>query len=142
MDYAIVEGGSIATLNASNTEINLSGIGMVRLEVSQTGNNNYNSASQSIAFEVIDGTITSLTLDQNVGLALYPNPASSILKVNHNVSSGIKSWQIVDGAGNTVSTGQKPFNGSIEVNELSEGLYFIKLDFAEFQETKRFIIMR
>ena len=96
LTYSISQGASIATLNGDNTEITLSGTGTVTLEVSQSGNTNYNTATTvSESFNVADSRKTDQTITFNsISEQVYGDDltlgatASSNLTVSYALTSG------------------------------------------------------
>lgn len=55
---------------------------------------------------------------------VYPNPASSVLRIDN---AGSLSYSIIDLTGRVIDNGGLAKGGKIDVSQLSEGTYFIKL---------------
>lgn len=116
--YTLAEGASIASI--SGTEVTLSGTGLVTIEATQMGTNNYNSApALQQSFEVID----SRKQDQTITLSTVSNVTygDAPITLSATASSGLNViYTYVDGpatlAGNVVMiTGAGTVN--IEVSQ-------------------------
>lgn len=111
---------------ASNTdnEITLSGeMGEVTVTVSQSGNQNYESSENSTTFQVT----RVLSTHGRELYTFYPNPVRNILTITGQVDA-VSLYSI---SGNLIKKGQL---SSIDMSELSNGLYFlsIRVDGKEF----------
>lgn len=88
-------------------------------------------------------TITSIekvTINKS-GLNLYPNPASTILQIN--VKEPIDEIQIFDMKGALVKTIQpRSIIATINVSDLNDGIYFLKVLTTEGMESEKFMIVR
>ena len=79
---------------------------------------------------------------------LYPNPASEFVYLNFNsVSEGPVNIQIVNSIGQLVK--QRPVNASkgqnqfkIHVNDISPGIYIVRINKGDLNITKKFVIAR
>lgn len=73
---------------------------------------------------------------------IYPNPASKTLQVHNNTAGENLDYTLFNASGQVISFGQASLNFSIDVNELPNGLYFLKLNnpSQHRQETFKFII--
>ncbi len=61
-------------------------------------------------------------------VSIYPNPASSIITISNNNSSQLK-YEFYSVTGQQIKAGNLPFSeNSISVNELSEGVYFLRIE--------------
>lgn len=94
-------------------------------------------------FNVAGGNFTSFnSLELNSSLLLAPNPAKTDLLVNFSNSQNLKTeFTITDVLGKTVSKHELNEGNSIviPVNELSNGIYFIKIQQGKNSITKKFI---
>jgi hypothetical protein len=70
-------------------------------------------------------------------LKTYPNPASHSLRIDHKLSSSFKA-QLIDLLGKTYNT--KIENGKINVEDLQDGIYILKLSQGSDIFTKRIIV--
>ncbi|MBO7481082.1 MAG: T9SS type A sorting domain-containing protein [Bacteroidales bacterium] len=107
-----------------------------------------------IVFELGDGTTTSLqisaikkmTLTYNApdptdvdefagGDGLYPNPVSDVLYFNFNVGADVV-MQIYSATGQLVKEENLSSDGAVDVSNLSEGLYIVKIDGKTYKFSK------
>ena len=70
--------------------------------------------------------VRSLSFDGNAS-SIYPNPASDFLMFNASLSKTVKSVEIINANGNTVHKGTSVPASGINVSQLPEGLYLIKI---------------
>lgn len=77
----------------------------------------------------------------NLGINLYPNPTNSFLNIELNNSETNLSFQIFDILGKQVLNrmGNSQDLSKIDVSNLEDGLYLIKIATKNKSETKRFI---
>jgi hypothetical protein len=71
--------------------------------------------------------------------SMYPNPVSSLLQISSE--SKVSDYQIISSGGNVIKTGQTS-NNTIDVNDLSSGLYFVKIHLENGQEHTQKIIKK
>ncbi len=96
---------------------------------------------------IVRKTVTSnLSINENKfyenQIKIYPNPATDILKINlgnNNLDSEVQSIAIYDLKGNLVYKTAK-FESSLDIKNLSEGNYFIKIQFTNSVVTKNLLI--
>jgi hypothetical protein len=70
--------------------------------------------------------VRSLSFDGNAS-SIYPNPTSDFLMFNASLSKTVKSVEIINANGNTVHKGTSVPASGINVSQLPEGLYLIKI---------------
>lgn len=70
--------------------------------------------------------VRSLSFDGNTS-SIYPNPTSDFLMFNASLSKTVKSVEIINANGNTVYKGTSVPSSGINVSQLPEGLYLIKI---------------
>lgn len=89
---------------------------------------------------VIDNFVVSATTDiaENINnaISIYPNPATSILNVNAN---GYNEVQIINMLGQVVYNTTMNDNAQINVRNLNDGVYFVRLNGANGTTTQKFI---
>lgn len=89
---------------------------------------------------VIDNFVVSATTDiaENINnaISIYPNPATSILNVNAN---GYNEVQIINMLGQVVYNTTMNDNAQINVRNLNDGVYFVRLNGANGITTQKFI---
>lgn len=73
-----------------------------------------------------------------VNVALYPNPAASVLNLQFSDSADFSNYTILDITGKTLLKGNLTGN-AINVSALAEGPYILKLEGGNQQVTKKFI---
>ncbi len=107
-----------------------------------------------IVFELGDGSTTSLQtsaikkmtltynqgdltdVDENSGTdGIYPNPVSDMLYFNFNVGSEV-TMQIYSATGQLVKEENLSSDGAIDVSDLNEGLYIVKIDGKTYKFSK------
>ena len=107
-----------------------------------------------IVFELGDGTTTSLQMSAIKKMTLtyndpdftevdevtgkdgfYPNPVSDVLYFNFNVGSEV-IMQIYSATGQLVKEENLSSDGAIDVSDLSEGLYIVKIDGKTYKFSK------
>jgi hypothetical protein len=76
---------------------------------------------------------------ENTSVSVYPNPVSNVLQISS--SSTALDYQIVSMNGMVVQIG-KANNNSIDVSDLSNGFYFVKIYFENGQEHQQKIIKK
>jgi hypothetical protein len=72
--------------------------------------------------------------------SVFPNPASSSFKVNY--TGNLLSFEITDMLGNSVKTEVIKNSEEIDISNLNEGIYFVRLKTAEGTLTKKISIVR
>ena len=109
---------------------------------------------ESVVFKLGDGTTTSfamtdvkkMTLTYNEpGLqdieelsaneGFYPNPVSDMLYFNFNVGEDV-TMQIYSATGQLVKEANLSSDGAIDVSDLNEGLYIVKIDGKTYKFSK------
>ncbi len=109
---------------------------------------------ESVVFKLGDGTTTSfamtdvkkMTLAYNEpGLqdieelsaneGLYPNPVSDMLYFNFNVGADV-TMQIYSATGQLVKEANLSSDGAVDVSDLGEGLYIVKIDGKTYKFSK------
>jgi Starch-binding module 26/Secretion system C-terminal sorting domain/Glycosyl hydrolase family 57/Fn3 associated/Chitobiase/beta-hexosaminidase C-terminal domain len=76
---------------------------------------------------------------ENDFIMIYPNPVSSILKINSNVP--VNSYSIISAQGKVMQEA-KSSSSAIDMSSLSSGMYFITIRLENGQETMQKIIKR
>ena len=79
------------------------------------------------------------TINENdlVQLAIYPNPAKNEIKVSN--LTGEFNYEIVSMAGQTLAAGKSTSNQTIATEDLSNGVYFIKIQQNNATQTIKFV---
>jgi endonuclease I len=118
-----------------------------RNEVIYSYQNNRNPFIDHPEFLILVYDPTNAVNDRYVGsFSVYPNPANDLVHLRINeLPTSTASVVIRDLMGNEVYSGNEGFHGSeasIEVSELSEGLYFISLGFSDKHYTNKLVINR
>ena len=132
--YAFSNCTSLTTVSVNlDTPINIASQVFYNLDLSQmvlnvpTGSESaYNSASVWQDFGSINGTLGSKTYESPLKLAVYPNPTSNNISI-----SGIKQpidYIIYNVVGEYVLKGVVSKNDTIKIENLTNGLYFLKLE--------------
>ena len=74
--------------------------------------------------------------NENNAISIYPNPATSILNVNAN---GYNTVEIINMLGQVVYNTTMNDNAQINVRNLNDGVYFVRLNGANGTTTQKFI---
>ncbi|MGL5891603.1 MAG: T9SS type A sorting domain-containing protein, partial [Bacteroidia bacterium] len=74
-------------------------------------------------------------------IGLYPNPASTVLFINYEVTAANASWMITDVTGRIVTTGIMTAGNSsvIEIGTLAAGLYTLRITEGQTVSSARFV---
>ena len=88
--------------------------------------------------------LDDITIDGTIGIAenttstfsIYPNPATTVLNVN---AEGYNTLEIVNLLGQTVYTANATSNMQINVSNLNNGVYFVRMNGENGTATQRFI---
>ncbi|MEZ5173189.1 MAG: T9SS type A sorting domain-containing protein [Bacteroidia bacterium] len=91
---------------------------------------------QLATFSANNDGITGTSPNSESGFALYPNPAKTRLFIKG--LEGVESYEILDIAGKSVSSGSTASNSAIDISGLSSGLYFLRCN----SGNSRFIVSR
>lgn len=109
---------------------------------------------ENIVFKLGDGTTTSFAMNDVKKMTLtynepdpteveefasenglYPNPVSDMLYFNFNVGSEV-TMQIFSATGQLVKEENLSFDGAVDVSDLNEGLYIVKIDGKTYKFSK------
>lgn len=109
---------------------------------------------ENVVFKLGDGTTTSFAMTDVKKMTLaynepglqdieelsanegfYPNPVSDMLYFNFNVGSEV-IMQIYSATGQLVKEENLSFDGAVDVSDLSEGLYIVKIDGKTYKFSK------
>jgi hypothetical protein len=85
--------------------------------------------------------ITAVNKPENGNLKLYPNPASSILNLDYRPSSESFIIEVYDVRGQLIirMENNSAINQSINISDLSKGLYLLKVSDGKSVQSQRFI---
>ena len=116
---AIDFGADIPPANGYSLTPDFSYIHPTNFETRTTSNNLIDAGAYE--YEVM----VSIFESQNVNLLVYPNPVSAVLNIDFE-GAQIKNIQIIDSFGGLVLTNAN--SNSLNLSNLSSGLYFLKID--------------
>lgn len=88
--------------------------------------------------------VTNIVQIENAQVSIAPNPSSTslrILSTDPSIYAKITQVSIYDLNGR-VSYFSKQFNGEIDISKLGSGHYFLQIDFAGTQVTKKIIVQK
>lgn len=112
---------NVATI--TNNIVSIIGVGTTTITASQTGNNNYNAAS-NVTQSLTVTTTASVDNFKKFGLVLYPNPISDNFTIKTQLH--IKKIEIYNIIGKKVKEYTKQKN-NYSIQELPEGIYLIQI---------------
>ena len=131
--------GTEATITATGLATNATLYVRYNPDSEGTHNGVVNLASGTAnATITLNGTAESDGIEENASrtIAIYPNPASTILNVE---AEGYDNLQIVNMVGQVVYSANVTGRMQISVSGLSSGVYFVRLNNAEGTATQKFI---
>lgn len=161
--------GSEAAYTIQNNVLTLSWFSMYGMDVDAGGqllsiSARVNGSLESTSFDVLPGSefgdvsgekIEAITLlipaitDAKATVAAYPNPANNNTTLSYSVpKSGLISIEILDVLGakvRSISTGYQSagnYTQEIDLSDLAEGTYLIRLNSDDFQSSGRILIVR
>ena len=113
-------------------------LGIVTMRVSCKKTSNFGSCDggaitgemqvQDYMLNVVSDTPTTISEGDKSILKVYPNPVSEVLRIEGISSFSNINFQIFDTHGQLVKTGSINTSNSISVSDLSQGMYFLKLE--------------
>ena len=122
----------------SGTTVTLDGTpGTITVTVEQAGNENYNSGSATESFEVTEEQ--ALSISDEIKLTVYPNPTTSRIYIDSDRGSVVLSWMITDLNGAIIKKGERIEKSGLDLGEVNEGVYFLRLNTREGKQDVRFI---
>jgi hypothetical protein len=77
------------------------------------------------AVDIYQNYITQIINEENHNFTVYPNPAHEIIRVNSKINSNTYKYELKDLFGSTKLTGYFAENTSINISELTKGVYFL-----------------
>ncbi|MEQ8926730.1 MAG: Ig-like domain-containing protein [Fulvivirga sp.] len=119
----------------NGTTLIFDGVGEVTVEAIQPGNENFESKVVSRTFEII--SVTSTKVREEEPVSIYPNPANNQITLTGTIDQTAKIF-ISDMKGNLVRQIRPALNESIDVSDLTNGIYLILIK-GENQQIIRFI---
>lgn len=81
-------------------------------------------------------TTTSAIAENSIAFSIYPNPATTVLNVN---AEGFNTIEIVNLLGQTVYTANTTSNMQINISNLNNGVYFVRMNGENGTATQKFI---
>jgi hypothetical protein len=105
---------------------------------SGTTSNNYSGPALCVVPNLAAANFISI--EKNI--TIFPNPATDILQINIGngfLENDVQSISIYDLKGNLVSKTSK-FTPSLNINNVSKGTYFVKIQFSNATVSKKLII--
>ena len=129
LEYEVAGPASI-----SDVTITLDGSpGEVTITVTQVGNENYNSAIETISFDVLEEAV--LNVSDVISIQVYPNPVLNILSIesDEQVELSIYNMKGMMLKSATITSGE------IDVSDLASGIYLLKAVSEKQSITKKLI---
>lgn len=115
-------------------------VGRYTIQVSHKGDLLGGSQDFSLIADGFDPvTLGTSNFDEVESIALYPNPTQDYLLFNFENAFELKQVLVLDSTGRVVKSIEKNLVNSINVADLSSGIYFVKFISADGQITKKFI---
>ncbi|HKK60524.1 MAG TPA: carboxypeptidase regulatory-like domain-containing protein, partial [Salinivirga sp.] len=146
-DGAAAEGATITCPGVDPMTTNVDGEASMEM---QSGEHEYTVSMDGYpdatgTFDVVDGPVTvpvnmvGINGIATANLKLYPNPNKGTFHIEVN---GTYNITVMNAIGRTIHTEKVNGQATIDMNNASEGIYFIKLQDGNKVETQRFIISR
>ena len=79
--------------------------------------------------------------DASSAIQVYPNPASTEIKINLPSENNFEI-EIINTLGQTVMVSKAQPQNTIDISQFSNGIYFVRIQTADFIETKKLIIAK
>lgn len=98
------------------------------------------SGSFALNKELVSLASVDNIIEDNEIVSLYPNPANEIVTIKIDDNSFIGTVNITDMSGRIVSTSHIDYNKTIDISELTDGLYMVTIFNDNYKETKKLII--
>lgn len=115
-------------------------VGKYTIQVSHKGDLVGGSQDFSLIADGFDPvTLGTSNFDEIESIALYPNPTQDYLLFNFENAFELKQVLVLDITGRVVKSIEKNLVNSINVADLSSGIYFVKFISVDGQITKKFI---
>lgn len=115
-------------------------VGKYTIQVSHKGDLLGGSQDFSLIADGFDPvTLGTSNFDEVESIALYPNPTQDYLLFNFENAFELKQVLVLDSTGRVVKSIEKNLVNSINVADLSSGIYFVKFISVDGQITKKFI---
>ena len=132
--YSKLTSTPISVLNYTDSSYNATDWYMVKaIKLQTTGSGTYLNPSIGISNNVASLTTESFDFDT---IIISPNPAKEVLLIHS--SENIQSYQIIDIRGKVIL--EKAFDkNSINISQLENGVYFIKIFSSDKNSTRKFI---
>jgi len=88
-----------------------------------------------------DGLLPTIDIDKTLGIQIFPNPTAQSLTIQFKqLYSANKTYKIFHSTGQVVLSGAlKNTQGTIALDFLFEGIYFIEIRIDEYHLVKRFV---
>ncbi len=122
--------GSMLTLDGTE--------GIVTVTVSQAGDDNYNSASEQVSFNVV--FVLGLVDEVSISWQVFPNPATDWIRIDGIASQGFV--QLFDLNGVLALEEQLQSNARLSVHDLKAGMYLMKITEGNNTITTKLMIKR
>ena len=86
-------------------------------------------AFQIVDFVILDSTTSVVTIPgEQLGIKLFPNPVNEVMNLFVPEKLGTQQYQLIDVTGRLMKSGRiEAGNSSIEIDNLSEGVYTIQM---------------
>jgi hypothetical protein len=131
---------TIGTVKSAGTTLNKQEYSLID-EVPSTGLNYYRLKQVDLDGQLDYSAIEVLSFSNNSKIIIYPNPAKDILNIEIDKLETVKSMVIHDQIGRLVF-GSNTIQSTIDISELSDGIYYITIISNQVSFVERVIIKR
>ncbi|WP_194767045.1 T9SS type A sorting domain-containing protein [Tamlana sp. I1] len=104
---------------------------MISVNVTPQGNNAFKSVLPSMSYTRLTFKKQALTAEDfntsNWNLKVYPNPTNSFITIKTSPSISIKQFAVFDMSGRKVNEGLMDASNTIDLQNINQGMYVIKL---------------
>jgi hypothetical protein len=87
---------------------------------------------------LVDPAMVGINLLDNASLRVYPNPAQNMLTIVENGQSW-NSYTILNSLGQELSNGQLNSTQNINISDLSNGVYWLKVEEKQSSQVIKFV---
>jgi serine protease AprX len=112
--------------NIEKVQIDLADPGEYTIEVSHKGSLQGGSQEFALIATGFDSLLENNSFDFNNNVVIYPNPATNLLNFSTPSGDALSNVAIYDALGKEIKISKSVLNNTLDISELSNGLYIAK----------------